>query len=181
MAPEEPDVDDTKPLLRVPIELLERVQSLLERMGEIESASTSWQVANRCAVAIRRTLDVKGVIIHRHDPGKGEVRIIGVDGPNLVQLLDDVASIDADFVASTVLSNGGTMTVRVDGELPRFLPERLRALGPSRSIIAVPVMSAARCVAIVELVDVDEECEPIVTNVCGMVRAQLVRGLSLAI
>lgn len=69
------------------------------------------------------------------------------------------------------------MTVRVDGELPRFLPERLRGFGASRSIMATPIMSFGRCVAIVELVDVEARCEKIVTNVCGMVREPIVRAL----
>ena len=125
-----------------------------------------------------RTLEARGVLIHHYDQQLRELRIIGVDGPNTEELLGSVGNADDDFVATNVLSSGGTMRVRVDGELPGLAPQRLRALGTSRSIVAVPVMSVDGCVAIIELVDVDERCEPIISDICELLSEQLLRVLA---
>jgi len=174
------DLEDTKPMPKASIESLKRIHSLLESINKIRSASTAWQVAAGCATVMARTLDARGVIIHAHDPRARELRIIGVDGPNTEELLGSVAHADDDFVAINVLASGGTMRVRVDGELPRHSPPRLRAVGTSREVVAVPIMSAAGCVAIVELVDVDERCEPIISVVCELLSEQLLRVLAPA-
>lgn len=122
-----------------------------------------------------RTLDARGAIIHQYDPQTRELRIIGVDGPNAEDLLGSIANVDEDFIATNVLCSSQTMTVRVDGELPELAPQRLRALGTSRSIVAVPIMSGARLVALIELVDVDERCEQIIAEVCNLLHDQLLR------
>lgn len=153
---------------------------MLESINRIRASSTAWQVAAGCAAVMARTLDARGVIIHAHDPRARELRIIGVDGPNTEGLLGSVAHADEDFVAINVLASGGTTRVRVDGKLPELTPQRLRAVGTARSIVAVPIMSAAGCVAIVELVDVDERCEQIITDVCDLLSEQLLRVLAPA-
>ena len=91
-----------------------------------------------------------------------------------------VIDADDDFVAINVLTSRAMMRVRVDGELPGHAPLRLRALATSREIVAVPVMSGADCVAIIELVDTNERCKSILPLICGLLGEQLVRVLARA-
>jgi hypothetical protein len=107
-----------------------------------------------------------------------ELRIIGVDGPKTDELLGSVSNVDEDFIGTNVLASGTKMRVRVDGALPELSPPRLRVLGTSRSIVAVPVMSGDTCVALIELVDVDERCEALVSEVCELLGEQLRRVLT---
>jgi hypothetical protein len=125
-----------------------------------------------------KTLDARGVIIHRYDASARELRIIGVSGANTEELLGTVGDVDDDFIAMNVLASGQRMRVRVDGALPELTPRRLRALGTSRSIVALPVMRGPVCAAMIELVDVDEQCEPIIADVCELLGEQLLRVLA---
>ena len=177
-APSYSDLEETKPLPKVTRDSLKRIHALLESINKIRAASTAWQVAAGCAAVMAKTLDARGVLIHRYDEAARELRIIGVDGADTEELLGSVASVEDDFIAVNVLASGARMKVRVNGELPELSPRRLRALGASRSIVAVPIMGAGGCVAIVELVDVDEGCEPIISEVCELLSEQLLRVLS---
>jgi hypothetical protein len=129
---------------------------------------------------LAKTLDARAVVIHRYDARVRELRIIGIEGPNSDGLLGSVANADDDFVAMNVLASEQTMTVRIDGELPELAPRRLRALGTSRSIVALPIMRGTACIAVIELVDVEERSVPIIADVCELLSEQLRRVLTPA-
>jgi hypothetical protein len=177
-APPSFDEAETRPQPRVTREALKRIHSLLESINKIRAAKAAWEVAGGCANVIARTLDARGVIIHACDERARELRVIGVDGADAAELLGSVGHIDEDFIAMNVLASGRKMKVCVDGELPELTPKRLRALGTSRSIVAIPIMGARGCVAILEIVDVDERCESIISEVCELLGEQLVRVLA---
>lgn len=127
---------------------------------------------------IARTLDARGVLIHRYDERARELRVIGVDGPMTEELLGSIGNVDDDFIAANVLAGGRKVKVCVDGELTELTPQRLRALRTSRSIVALPIMGVDGCVAIIEIVDVDERCEAIISDVCELLSEQLLRVLA---
>jgi hypothetical protein len=174
------DIAETKRMPKASFDALKRIHSLLESLNALRSASTAWQVAGGCAAVMARTLDARAVVVHQHDERAHELRVIGIHAADGEGLLGSVASTGEDFVAMNVLASGTTMRVRIDGELPELAPHRLRALGTSRSVIAVPVMRDGACVALIELVDVEEQCEPLVKEVCTLLTEHLLRVLAPA-
>jgi len=63
------------------------------------------------------------------------------------------ALVEDDFLASTVICNGKPLTMPIDGELPRLAPDRLRAMGAAKSVMAAPVTVGTEVRAMIELVD----------------------------
>lgn len=176
----DPDQAETNPQPRASTEALRRIHGLVASINKIRAANTPWTVAGGCATVLAKTLDARAVVIHRYDASVRELRIIGIEGASSDGLLGSVSNADDDFVAMNVLAGEQTMTVRIDGALPELAPLRLRALGASRSVVALPVMSGAACVALVELVDVEERSESIVADVCELLSDQLRRVLTQA-
>lgn len=115
-----------------------------------------WQVAGRAAKEIVRILRARTVLVHLYDARRGEVRVIGADGRCGQDFLGTVEPADEDFVASTLLANGKSLTISFDGEIPRVAPERLHTMGAKRSLAAVPMRTKAGFVGMIEIVDAEE-------------------------
>jgi hypothetical protein len=139
--------------------------------------STPWQVATRCASAMADALAAHAIVIHQHDAPRGELRSIGVHGPNAGDLLGTTTNVDDDYVATAVLTNRKPLMLRLDGSLPRFVPDRHRVLGSSRSIVAFPVKRAGGCVGIIEIVGVAEERQQNIADACDLVGQRLVAAI----
>lgn len=173
-------IDDAKSNAQRPPDSLQRINQFLQSIGDLASACSAWQVGSGAAIAIARMLDARGVVIHHHDRQRRLIRIIGVEGRNAVELLGGACVTDDDYVATAVLSSGRPLALRLRDELPWFAPPRFGELGASRSIVALPIMSGAGCVAIIEIVDADERREASIADVCDLVTEQLLRVLSPA-
>jgi hypothetical protein len=151
--------------------------ALRRSLERLDQQATPWQVAGTCAVAMATVLDAPAVVIHQHDARTGELRVIGIHAPNGGDLLGSTASIDDDFVATTVLVNEKPLMLRFEGAPPRFLGERHRRIGASRSLGAVPFMIADECMAILEVLDVAEARRPAIVAACKLVAEPLLRAL----
>lgn len=158
-------------------ESFEALQELAARIRALDVAPNVWQLARGAVVAMTTTLRTRASILHHYDARTHYLRVIGADGPRTDGLLGRVFDAEDDFITSTVLSNGCAMRVRLDGELPRFVPSRIRDVAPARSIFASPLLGADGCVAILELVDVDERRAAYLPDACELVRDRLVRLL----
>jgi len=129
------------------------VEKVREAIGELELLASTWQAAGVCCAALARALGARAVIIHAHDPAKSEIRIIATWGDPADGLMGASALVEDDFLASTVICNGKPMTMPVEGQLPRLAPDRLRAMGASKSVVAAPVTVGTEVRAMIELVD----------------------------
>lgn len=135
------------------LEAHDPLDGLREAVGDLELLGGPWQAAAFCASALARTVGASAVLVHLHDRDRGELRTIAVDAKKPTDLLGDVSSVDDDVVALSVVANKKPMMLRLDGKLPRIAPERVRKLGASKSLYAVPVLGKDRCVAVIEVVD----------------------------
>lgn len=127
-----------------------------EAVGELEYFATPWQAAGVCAQALEKALGARAVIIHTYDAGTTELRVVAARGPKADVLLGASALVEDDFVGSTVVANRRPMTMLVDGDLPRVAPERLRAMGAAKSLIASPAIGGGEVVAMIEVLDATE-------------------------
>ena len=104
--------------------------------------------------------------------------------------LDDVATIrrvalnqvrphEDDVVASTVIVGSAPMTLTIDPDvgLPRRAPERLKAIGATDLVVAVPAFVKKRVVAIVEIIDPSESAATAVEPAAEYAALQLARFL----
>jgi hypothetical protein len=126
-----------------------------ERIGELEYFATPWQAAGVCAQALMKALGARAVIIHTHDAPRAEIRVVAATGPKSDALLGASALVEDDFVGSTVIANRKPMTMFIDGELPRFAPDRLRAVGAEKSLVTAPAIANDDVVAMIEVVDAE--------------------------
>lgn len=124
-----------------------------EAVGELEWFATPWQAAGVCAQALTKALGARAVIVHTHDARTTEIRVVAATGPKADVLLGASALVEDDFVGSTVIANGKPMSMFIDGELPRIAPDRLRAMGAAKSLVATPAMARGEVVAMLEVVD----------------------------
>jgi hypothetical protein len=124
-----------------------------------------------------RAPDARAVIVHAHDPGTHELRVVGVWGENVATLLGEAEVSDDDFVASTVIGNGHPMTMLLGGGLPRVAPRRLAVVGAERSLFALPILSEGVCVGLIEVVDVDPSLTARVAKACAAVAESLAPSL----
>ena len=155
--PDEDLVEDPDPQCDAPSESqLDRSASLFESMYEMGFVESAWQAARICADALGRHLGARAVIVQAHDPVRGELRTIGVHGTAADQL-GAAHSSDDDIVSSAVLCNETPMTLRLDAELSRLAPRLRGSVGASCTLVAVPAMAEGRCLAVVEIVDADED------------------------
>jgi hypothetical protein len=143
-------------------------------IDSLAADATSWQVAGRCASALADVLQARAVVIHHHDVLRGQVRSIGVHGPNAGDLLGTITNVDDDYVVSAVLANKTPLMLRIDGELPRFVPDRHRLLGTTRALAAFPVVRVDACVGIIEVAGVAEQRRQSITDACALVAQRLV-------
>lgn len=170
---EEPIVAAAPPPL--PTQRPEPARVVREMVRELEPRATASQAAGVCAAVLAGTLRARAVVIHAHDPRTGAVRIIGADGVGTQDLVGSTYAADDDFVASTVLANEHVMRLRFDEGLPRSAPSRLREVGASRSLLAVPVVALHACVAIIEVIDADASLESLALDACHRAAEALVR------
>jgi hypothetical protein len=135
------------------------------------------QAATVAAASLVAGLDARAVIVHAHDPGTHELRVVGVWGENVATLLGEAEVSDDDFVASTVIGNGHPMTMLLGGGLPRVAPRRLAVVGAERSLFALPILSEGVCVGLIEVVDVDPSLTARVAKACAAVAESLAPSL----
>ena len=119
-------------------------------------ARSMGEAAEMCAETLARALRARTVVIHTRDLVTGELRAIGAHGDADFDIIGSAEAGDDDLVASAVICNQKSVTMRFDGELPRIAPKRLHAVGAPRTVVAAPAMSWGRCVAIIEIIDADE-------------------------
>ncbi len=151
---------------------------LFDGLYEIEFVDNAWQAADVCAATLARALGAKAVVVHAHDLVRRELRAIGVFGPGAHEVLGTIEPSEDDFVASAAICNQKPLSMKFDGELPRLAPARLGTLGAQRSLVAVPVLAWARCVALIEVVDADEIYETRVADAIAYVAERLAEFLS---
>jgi hypothetical protein len=129
---------------------------LFDAVYELNFASSAWEAAGMCAQTLARALNARTVVIHAHDLERRELKAIGASGDGDFEIMGTGSSVDDDLVASAVLCNQKSVTMKFDGELPRMAPMRLHSVGAPRSVVAVPAMAWGRCLAIIEVIDADE-------------------------
>jgi hypothetical protein len=174
------------PMVRIPpqaapkITLLKRdaLERVKEAVGELEYFATPWQAAALCAQALEKALGAGSVIIHTYDARTTELRVVAAVGPKADVLLGASALVEDDFVGSTVVANRKPMSMFIDGELPRIAPDRLRAMGAAKSLLAGPALANGEVVAMIEVVDATEANAAIVEKSVAHVAAQLAAFLA---
>lgn len=144
-----------------------------EAVGELEWFATPWQAAGVCAQALEKALGARAVIIHTYDARTTEIRVVAAQGPKADVLLGASALVEDDFVGSTVVANKKPMALYIDGELPRIAPERIRAMGAAKSLVASPAIAKAEVVAMIEVVDATEANAAVVEKAIAHVATQL--------
>jgi hypothetical protein len=149
---------------------LERVK---EAVGELEYFATPWQAAGVCAQALEKALGARAVIIHSYDTRTTELRVVAAQGPKADVLLGASALVEDDFVGTTVVANKKPMSMSIDGDLPRFAPERLRAMEAKKSLVAAPAIGKEGVVAMIEVVDASEANASVVEKAIAHVATQL--------
>lgn len=157
------------------ITLLKRdaLEQVKEGVGELEYFATPWQAAGVCAQALEKALGARAVIIHSYDARTTELRVVAAQGPKADVLLGASSLVEDDFVGSTVVANQKPMTMAIDGDLPRIAPDRLRAMGAAKSLLAAPAVAKNDVVAMIEVVDATEANAAVVEKVISHVATQL--------
>jgi hypothetical protein len=61
----------------------------------------------------------------------------------------------------------------IDGDLPRVAPERLRAVGAAKTLLATPAIANGEVVAMVEIVDASEANAAVVEKAVAHAASQL--------
>lgn len=166
-------MEETRPMPKRTRDDFVSIQKLCAMLDVLEAEATPWQVATQSASAMAEALHAHAVLIHQHDASRRELRSIGVHGPNAGDLLGTTTKVDDDYVVTAVLTNKKALTLRLDGSLPRFVPERHRVLGTTRSLSVYPVMRADGCVAVIEVVGLAEERQQSVKDACELVAQRL--------
>lgn len=151
---------------------------LFDAVYELNFASSTWEAAGMCAETLARALNARTVVIHAHDLERRELKAIGASGDGDFEIMGTSGSVDDDLVASAVLCNQKSVTMRFDGELPRMAPMRLHSVGAPRSVVAVPAMAWGRCLAIIEVIDADERFDGRVADSAAYVAERLAEFLA---
>ncbi|MBX3263591.1 MAG: hypothetical protein KF782_28220, partial [Labilithrix sp.] len=129
---------------------------IFDGMYGLTFARSTGEAAEMCAETLAKALGARAVVIHTHDLMSRELRAIGAHGDGDFDIIGSAEASDDDLVASAVICNQRSVTMKFDGELPRLAPKRLHAVGAPRTVVAAPAMSWGRCLAIVEVIDADE-------------------------
>jgi hypothetical protein len=151
---------------------------IFDGMYGLTFARSTGEAAEMCAETLARALGARTVVIHTHDLSNRELRAVGAHGDGDFDIIGSAEPSDDDLVASAVICNQKSVTMRFDGELPRVAPKRLHAVGAPRTVVAAPAMSWGRCLAIVEVIDADERYAARVADSASYVAEQLARFLS---
>jgi hypothetical protein len=128
---------------------------IFDGMYGLTFAKSMVEAAEMCAETLARALRARTVVIHARDLMSGELRAIGAHGDGDFDIIGSAEAGDDDLVASAVICNQKSVTMKFDGELPKIAPKRLHAVGSPRTLVAAPAMSWGRCVAIIEVIDAD--------------------------
>lgn len=150
---------------------------LFEGVYNLAFAKSAGEAAEMCAETLAKALGARAVVIHRHDLASNELRAIGAIGDGDFDIIGTATATDDDLVASAVICNQQSVTMRFDGELPRIAPKRLHHVGAPRSVVAAPAMSWGRCLAIVEVIDADERYAAKVADSAAYVADRLAQFL----
>jgi hypothetical protein len=151
---------------------------LFDAVYELNFASSAWEAAGMCAETLARALNARTVVIHAHDLERRELKAIGASGDGDFEIMGTSESVDDDLVASAVLCNQKSVTMKFDGDLPRMAPMRLHSVGAPRSVVAVPAMAWGRCLAIIEVIDADERYDGRVADSAAYVAERLAEFLA---
>ena len=129
-----------------------------EAIGELDFLETAQAASSICCSALALGLGAKAVVVHAHDAGKKEIRVVAAHGPKSDVLVGKAALVEDDVVESTVIFYGAPMTLTIDPDvgLTRRAPERLKAIGAKNSVHAAPAFVKNRVVAIIEIIDASE-------------------------
>ena len=151
---------------------------LFDAVYELNFASSAWEAAGMCAETLARALNARTVVIHAHDLERRELKAIGASGDGDFEIMGTSESAEDDLVASAVLCNQKSVTMKFDGDLPRMAPSRLHSVGAPRSVVAVPAMAWGRCLAIIEVIDADERYDERVADSAAYVAQRLAEFLA---
>ncbi|MBX3208971.1 MAG: hypothetical protein KF764_28320 [Labilithrix sp.] len=154
MTPAEPAAPQAQPLLRLSIN--DPTDLIFDGMYGLTFARSTGEAAEMCAETLAKALGARAVVIHTHDLVSRELRAIGAHGAGDFDIIGSAEASDDDLVASAVICNQRSVTMKFDGELSRLAPKRLHAVGAPRTVVAAPAMKWGRCLAIVEVIDADE-------------------------
>lgn len=141
-------------------------------------ARSSAEAASMCAETLARALKARAVVVHTHDLESGELRAIGTHGDGDFDILGTSEPSEDDLVASAVIVNQRSVTMRFDGSLPGIAPKRLHHVGAPRTVVAAPAIAWGRCLAIVEVFDADERFAGRVADSATYVADHLAQFLS---
>lgn len=150
-----------------------------EAIGELEFFDSPQAAAAVCSSALTLGLGARAVVIHAHDARRKEIRIVAATGPGSESLTGMAALVEDDVVAATVVVTSASMTLVIDPTvgLPRRAPDRLKALGATRTVVAIPALVKKRVVAIIEVVDAKESAATAVEPAGEYAAIQLARFL----
>jgi hypothetical protein len=129
---------------------------IFDGMYGLSFARSPGEAAEMCAETLARALGARAVVIHTHDLLSGELRAIGAHGDGDFDIIGSASPSDDDLVASAVICNQKSVTMRFDGELPKIAPTRLHAVGAPHTVVATPAMAWGRCLGVIEVIDADE-------------------------
>jgi hypothetical protein len=129
---------------------------IFDGMYGLTFARSMGEAAEMCAETLARALNARAVVIHTHDLRTRELRAIGAHGDGDFDIIGSAEPSDDDLIASVVICNQKSVTMKFDGELPKLAPKRLHAVGAPRTLVAAPAMAWGRCLAIIEVIDPDE-------------------------
>lgn len=129
---------------------------IFDGMYGLTFAKSMSEAAELCAETLAKALGARTVVIHMHDLVTRELRAIGAHGDGDFDIIGSAEASDDDMIASAVICNQKSVTMRFDGELPMIAPKRLHAIGAPRTVVAAPAMSWGRCLAVIEVIDADE-------------------------
>lgn len=162
-----------------PTKMRDPLDVVREAIGELDFLDSAHAAASICCSALALGLGAKAVVIHSHDSSGKEIRVVAAHGPKSEDLVGKAALVEGDVIASTVVVGSAPMTLVIDADigLPRNAPERLKAIGATRSVVAVPAMLKKRVVAIVEIIDAKESAATAVEPAGEYAAVQLARFL----
>lgn len=150
---------------------------VFDGMYGLTFARSAGEAAEMCAETLAKALGARAVVIHRHDLLSRELRAIGAHGDGDFDIIGSAEVSEDDLVASAVICNQRSVTMKFDGDLPSVAPKRLHHVGAPRTVVAAPAMSWGRCLAIVEVIDADERYAARVADSATYVAEQLAQFL----
>lgn len=151
---------------------------IFDGMYGLTFARSTGEAAELCAETLAKALGARAVVIHTHDLLSRELRAIGAHGDGDFDIIGSAETSEDDMVASAVICNQKSVTMRFDGELPKLAPKRLFAVGAPRTVVAAPAMAWGRCLAIIEVIDADERYATRVADSAAYVAEHFAQFLS---